>query len=169
MKMDKDQKDTIGMYMMFSAGIIFQFIPMISAQLFGLICIFVALIGAYLYKAKSQIGSLTYNHMTYLIGTIWVSSFLLLIGVIIAVIWVYQLGDHSVILNVVTGARNGVMFTTDELQIVMQNYIAMNMKLLLTATGSTLGPGLIYIIYRVTNGTRLCVRGERFDKPAKWF
>lgn len=167
--MTKDQKDTAGMYLMFSAGIIMNFVPVLTSQFLGLCMILVALIGAYLYKAKSRLDSLTYNHMTYLIGTIWVSSFLLLIGMIIAVIWVYQLGDHTVIMEVVTGANNGVLFTQDELETVMQNYIQRNMTLLLTATGTTLGPGLIYIIYRVTNGLRLAVRGDRFEKPARWF
>ncbi len=166
--MTKDQKDTIGMYMMFSAGIIMNFVPVIEAQLLGFVMIVVALIGAYLYKAKSKLDSLTYNHMTYLTGTIWISSFLLLIGMIIAVTWVYQLGDHAMIMNVVTGVNNGVLFTQDELETVMRNYIQRNMTLLITATGTTLGPGLIYIIYRVTNGMRLAVRGDRFDKPARW-
>ena len=117
--MTKDQKDTIGMYLMFSGGIILNFVPMIAAQALGLITIVVALIGAYLYKAKSEIGSLTYNHMTYLIGTIWISGFLFLIGMIIAVIWVYQLGDHTIIIDVMTGVNKGIMFTQDELQIVL--------------------------------------------------
>ncbi len=167
--MTKDQKDTLGMYMMFSAGIIMQFVPMLTAQTLGLIMILVALIGAYLYKAKSAMDSLTYNHMSYLIGTIWISSLFLLIGIIIATIWVYQLGDHSVVLDVMTGVNNGRLFTQDELQTELENYMIQNMTLLITAAGTTLGPGLIYIIYRVTNGMRLTVRGERIDKPARWF
>lgn len=167
--MNKEQKTIVQLYAVFSAGILMNFIPSAVVQIFALCLLIVVLIAAYIYKAKAKLDSLMYNHTTYLIGTIWASSLLLFIGMVIATFWVYEKGDHALIETIITGMNDGVMFTEKELAGIFSDYVHQNLTLLLTATVSTLGPGLIYMIYRVSKGTARALKGHRVAKPASWF
>ncbi len=167
--MDKEQKNITQFYGAFAAAIVCNFIPLAAAQLFGLCLLLAVLIGAYVYKARSKLDSLAYNHMTYLIGTIWISSLLLVIGLAVATYWVYAQGDHAQIQNVVNGMNSGVAFSPGELESVLRGYIQHNFKLLLTATLSTIGPCVIYIVYRTACGLSRASKGYRINKPAAWF
>lgn len=166
--MNKEQQTIVQLYAVFSVSILMNFIPSTIVQIFALCLLTVILIAAYIYKAKAKLDSLMYNHTTYLIGTIWASSLLLLIGMAIATFWVYEKGDHALIESIITGMNNGILFTESELTSIFSNYIQQNMTLLITATATTLGPGLIYLIYRISKGTVRAVKGHRIAKPASW-
>lgn len=167
--MDKEQKTIVQYYGAFAASVLSNFIPLAIVQIFGLCLLLAILIGAYVYKARSKLDSLAYNHMTYLIGTIWISSFFLVIGLAVATYWVYAQGNHALIQQVVAGMNSGAMYTPADLQNVLSGYIKDNFKLLITATLSTIGPCVIYIVYRTTHGLARASKGYRIAKPAAWF
>lgn len=163
-----DQKTIMQFYAAFVASILCNFVPMAIVQGFGL-CLFLAvMIAAYIYKARSPLDSLLYNHMTYLIGTIWIGSFLLLIGMAIATYWVYNKGDHTLIMSFMDSVNSGVVPTPDQMEGVMMQYIQVNKALLITATLSTIGPGMLYIIYRTVYAMTRASKGYRLAKPAGW-
>lgn len=169
MTMDKEQKNIVQYYGAFAAAVLSNFIPLAIVQLFGLCLLIAILIGAYVYKARSKLDSLAYNHMTYLIGTIWISSLFLAIGLIAATYWVYAQGDHTLIEQVVAGMNNGVMYGPAELQNVLSGYIKQNLQLLVTATLCTVGPCIVYVVYRTAHGLSRASKGYRIAKPAAWF
>jgi uncharacterized membrane protein len=167
--MDKEQKTIMNLYGAFAASIICNFIPLAVVQGFGICLLLIVLIAAYIYKARAKLDSLTYNHTTYLIGTIWVSSFLLLIGMMTASYWVYMKGDHTLIQNLMAATNSGIVPTPDDMEATLRGYIHQNMKLLITATATTIGPGMIYMIYRTVCGLSRASKGYRMAKPAGWF
>ena len=167
--MDKEQKNIVQYYGAFAAAIICNFVPVPIVTLFGLCLLLAILIGAYVFKARSKIDSLAYNHMTYLIGTIWISSLFLVIGMAVASYWVFSKGDHTLIMNLMDNMNAGVMVSPGEMQAIMQNYIHANLRLLVTASLVTMGPAVVYIIYRTAYGATRATKGYRLARPAGWF
>lgn len=167
--MDKEQKNVTQFYGAFAASVLCNVVPLAVVQLFGLCLLVSVLIGAYVYKARSKLDSLAYNHMTYLIGTIWISSFFLTIGLAVATYWVYVQGDHTMIEQIIAGMNAGTMYSPGDLQAILTGYMKQNMQLLLMATLSTIGPCVVYIVYRVTYGLSRASKGYRLAKPASWF
>lgn len=166
--MDKEQKTIMQFYAAFAAAVVFNFVPLAVAQLFGVCLILAVMIGAYIYRARAKLDSLAYNHMTYLIGTIWVSSFMLVIGLAVATYWVYAQGDHSLIEPFIADMSSGTVDAA-RLESAMHDYIRANMKLLITATLATMAPGVLYLVYRTAVGITRAGRGYRIAKPAAWF
>lgn len=167
--MDQEQKTIVQYYGAFAAAVLSNFIPLAVVQIFGLCLLLAILIGSYILKARSKLDSLSYNHMTYLIGTIWISSFFLVIGLCVATYWVYVQGNHELIQQVVNGMNAGTMYGPADLQAILSGYIKQNLSLLITATLSTIGPCVIYIVYRITHGLSRASKGYRIAKPAAWF
>jgi uncharacterized membrane protein len=169
MAFEKERKNIVAFYILFAAGIVMDFIPFMGIEILGLCIATVTIVAAYIYRARASLDSLTYNHMSFLITTFWVSSLILLIGMAIATFWVFKLGDHAAILTIIEGMNNGVIFTENDLRAIFGGYVGTNMKLLLIAAGTTLGPGLLYIVYRLWKGGRLAVKGDRVQSPSAWF
>ncbi len=167
--MDKEQKNIRQYYGAFAAAIVCNFVPVPIVALFGICLLLSILVGAYIFKARSKMDSLAYNHMTYLIGTIWISSLFLVLGMAAASYWVYTKGDHTLIQNLMESMNAGVMVTPGEMQSIMQSYIHANLNLLITASLATMGPAVIYIIYRTAYGASRATKGYRMARPAGWF
>lgn len=168
MNAGKEQKTIVQFYAAFAASILCNFVPLAVVQLFGLSLLLAVLIAAYIYKARAALDSLTYNHMTYLIGTIWAGSTLLLIGMAVATYWVYAQGDHTLIYTLMENLNAGVPPSPAQIEGIMSQYIQTNKQLLITATIATVSPGMIYMIYRTFCGLTRASKGYRLAKPAGW-
>ena len=168
-KEDEERINICGFYIMFLTGVVLNCVPDFWAQMMGLPVMLVTLVAAYIYRAQAASDSLMHNHMTYVIVTFWVSSVILLVGMIIDSIWLLKMGDHQAVHGVLQGISNGMIFTEEELMSIMQVYIATNKPLLLTATAITLSPGLIYIAYRTFFGLGRSFKRQKIDNPNRWF
>lgn len=159
-KMIKEKKNILQIYGIFLLAVILNFVPSAIISSFGSLLLLIIIVATYIYRAKSNSESLCYNHMCYLIKSFWISSLLLLIGIILT----YLLGDHSIINNTVDGVVQGVMFTPDQLEIILMNYTKQNILVLLL----TLSPSIIYLGYRVVKGMILANKEQKISNLKSW-
>jgi len=163
------QKSTINsLYALLILSTILSFVPFMAAQAFSLILLTVVLIAAYIYRFKDKEDGLLYNHMTYLIGTIWIGTTVIVLGIVAAGLWVYMKGDHAIIHDLMTQAQGGYIPGEDEASSIMINYMTANKSLLVTASLVTIGPAILYFVYRIANGFSRALRGYRIANPKSW-
>lgn len=156
------------LYIMLILSTILSFVPVAAAQIGSLALIFAVLIGAYYYKAKDSEDGLLHNHMTYLIGTVWIGGAFLVIGMIAAAIWISGQSDNTALDNIIQQMSNGVMLDEAMLKSALTQYITDNQSLLLRVTLLTIGPAILYFVYRIANGYARALRGYRIAKPKSW-
>lgn len=165
----KKQQNTINtLYIMLVISTIMSFVPLMAAQILSLALILVVLCGAYYYRGKGPEDGLLANHMIYMIGTIWIGTTFLLVGMIAAGLWVYSAADHSIIEQAVMNIQNGVMMDEAALTALMMDYMAANKTLLIQSSMVTIGPAILYFVYRVANGFSRSIKGYRIANPKSW-
>ncbi len=165
----KQQKNTINiLYFFLIFSTILSFVPTTEGQVGSLALILITLLSAYYYRGRDKEDGLLYNHMTYMIGTIWIGGAFILLGMILFGIWVFLKGDHSVIHQTVQQIQSGQMFDEAALYAVMQDYIASNKNFLIMASLPTIGPAMLYFVYRVANGFARAAKGYRIANPKSW-
>ncbi len=165
----KSQQNTINtLYIMLVISTIASFVPYMTAQILSLAMITVVLCGAYYYRKKDTEDGLLSNHMTYMIGTIWIGSAFLVVGMIAAGLWVYSAADHSIIERATMDIQNGVMMDEAALNAIMMDYMSANKGLLIQSSLVTIGPAILYFVYRVANGFSRSLKGYRIANPKSW-
>ena len=166
----KEQRLVTNVYGAFVASIIAQFIPLMIVQLFGFFLFCCVLLAAYIIRARSKEAvSLTANHMTYIIKTVWVASIFLTIGMMLGGAYIYYNADNSVMQQFLDRLYKGYVFSPYDFRALVESYMRENMTLILTASVLALGPGILYIGYRTVNGISRAVKGYRMSKPDAWF
>jgi uncharacterized membrane protein len=128
----------------------------------------VTLIAAYIYRGKDTEDGLLYNHMTYLIGTIWIGTSFILIGTLIAAAWVYFYGNNGPLDTAIVQINTGAVPDEALMQAVMNEYLLVNKSLLITASIVAVGPAIMYFVYRVANGLGRAAKGYRLANPKSW-
>lgn len=168
MQDDIKQKKTNNLYLVLILSTVLSFVPFAIAQLASISLILAVLIMAYIYRAKDSDDGLLFNHMTYLIRTIWIGSTFLGIGVIAAGLYMYVQGDHTLIQDAANQAANGVMFSEEALIQLSSDYMNANKSVLILGTGVFVGPAILYFIYRIANGYSRAAKGYRIANPKSW-
>lgn len=165
----KQQKSTINaLYIFLVISTVLSFVPYISAQIMAFALVFVTLTAAYIYRGKDAEGGLLHNHMTYMIGTIWIGGGFLLLGFIALGLALYARGDHSVVYEAMQAAQSGIIANQDDMQRLTLSYITANKDLIIMSSFVFLGPPMLYFIYRVANGYGRAMKGYRIAKPKSW-
>jgi len=159
--MEKEQTNILSVYIVFTAAVIMNCIPSTVISTLGFILLFVILIAIYVYRARSDKDSLRYSHMAFLIKSFWVSSLLLLIGMIAA----YFLGDHSSVINAYESIFKGSYLTEEQINNILSTYLHDNLTVFLL----TLGPSLLYLAYRIYRGVMLIKSNLPIPNPKNWF
>lgn len=142
--MEKEQKTILQIYYSLIISIICNVIPSTMVQTFGLIVFIAAFIACYYLRHKSDNEGLTYNHMQFIIKSIWISSLILLIGMVAA----YFLADHAIIHGAVNHVTAGNFLTEAQIENIIMDYMKENIFTFIF----TLMPCLIYLIYRLSKG-----------------
>lgn len=160
------QKNIINvLYLFLIASTILSFVPATFAQILSVVLILVTLGAAYAYRSKDSEDGLLYNHMTYLIGTIWIGSAFLLLGIIAAGYWVYANGDHAIIHSAMEQVMAGQILSDAQIMEIAKDYMYANQRILITASLPTIGPAILYFVYRIANGLGRALKGYRIAKP----
>ncbi len=159
--MSKEQKTIIQIYISFLIAIICNFIPSTIIQSFGGILFFILIIVIYIYRYRSNEGTLMYSHTYYLIKSFWISSLFLLIGMAGA----FFLADHTLINETVNNILNGALLDEDQINTVIMNYLYDNILVFCLM----LLPSLIYLTYRVIKGIILAKKEHLILNPKNWF
>jgi uncharacterized membrane protein len=133
---------------------------------------------AYAWRSDATQGSLLENHMTYIIRTIWVGSFLALITLAVAAIYLFKALDNTPLepcINDLLGFMSLGDFSaieTLETQIgdkCLTPYLAKNFTPLVTSAIIGIGPVVIYFLFRFLRGYTRARNGYRLAKPRAWF
>jgi len=76
---DQERPRILQLYGAFAAALVLSLLPFISAAVVSLVLFIGLLMWAYMMRARAEPESLTENHATYIIRTIWIGGFLALI------------------------------------------------------------------------------------------
>lgn len=171
-KKDREEcaaKRIVNVYAALSASIVAQFIPQITVQLIG-VCLFclVWLATIIMRRLDKDPEGLTKNHMTYLLKTIWVGSLFLTIGTTLGAAYIYNLGDNTVIYDFLNRMRTGSLIGVYDIEGVIKMYMINNSTLIITTAIVSLGPCIVYIIYRLVKGVSRAKKGHRMGNPKAW-
>lgn len=159
--MSKEQNKLMSFYWLILISIIFNFVPSFVVQTMGLLMFLVFFIGLYIMRAFAQKSGLTFSHSHFIIKSIWISTFLLLIGAVVAGV----LGDHTIINNAVDTIKNGTMISEQQFNSLIMQYGRTNFMLFLGA----LSPSVLYVLYRLAKGMKVLKRNENIANPKSWF
>ena len=166
--MEKQKKTINTLYFILILSTILSFVPESIAQTVSLVLVIVVLIAAYMYRSKDSQDGLLYNHMTYMIGTIWIGTGFIVLGSLITGLWVYLQGDQSVILNAISQIEAGIVPSEAQMEGYVSDYIDSNKALLMKASLVAIGPAILYFVYRVGNGIGRASKGYRIANPKSW-
>ena len=165
----KERRSITHIYMALILSIVLQFVPVLAVQLFGAVLLLVVMAAAYVVRGPKDRDSLSTNHMTYLIGTIWIGSLFLSIGMGIATAWFLEAGNHTLFHQMIDGMMEGAVIPEDMIEARFIDYLKDNMALLVKIGLATVMPSLIYIAYRIWKGLSRAVKGYRIARPKSWF
>lgn len=154
---EKEQKQVNRVYAAMVAMIIFSCVPMAVLQVVAILLLFYVMFSAYSLRRKYGEESLVHNHMTYLIRTFWISSLFFAIGFIAAGFYLSGKLDLAAIEEMSNTMMTGQFVVTD------------NVKLLAVVSLVSMGPSMIYFIYRAAKGLSRALRGHRMGNVKEWF
>lgn len=165
---DTGQKTILRLYAALAAAVVLQCLPVPVLQIVGVVLMLGALGRVYGLRRKSDPESLAYNHMTYLIRTVWISALFLLIGFAGASVWFYQVADHAEIHAAVDSILGGAIVDEAQIVNVLEAYKDANFRLLVLASVFAAAPAILYFIFRVVKGLSRASRGYRIASPKAW-
>lgn len=74
-QIDPDQKHVLNLYAAFGVSLLLAIVPSLMISIIALLFILGVLIAAYWLRSRAAAESLSENHATYIIRTIWISTF----------------------------------------------------------------------------------------------
>jgi uncharacterized membrane protein len=171
-----DQKKILRLYAAFGAALVLSVIPFFLAAFLSMGLAMGVLLAAYILRTDTAEGTLIENHMTFVIRTMWIGSFLALITMAAGSFYLFHGIDntpldpciqHLHLLN--SGAQIfdvGVIFGT--FQGCLKNYWIINFKVFLISGIIAGGPVLAYFIIRYARGLARAIDGYRVSNPHHW-
>lgn len=177
---DANQKKIVRLYGAFGAGLVFSMVPLWSAAIVSATLIAGVLIMAYVVRTDTEHGSLSENHMTFIIRTIWIGSLFALITTAAASLYFFKTLDNAplqpcadAILSLASG-----MTEPAAMERIIDNFMAMpcwanywqkNIMIFITGGVIAAGPILIYFAIRYIRGLTRAMKGYRVANPKAWF
>ena len=172
-KLDREQRQIMKVYGALSAAIILGFIPNGAFVLVALLlfCLVTPLAGRI--RRKADPASLTANHMTYIIRTVWIFTLFAAVTIALATIYVlcvYNIAPLQPCVNTIMAQKptsNQAMAAA--LQPCIGNFMSANMRVFLTAGIAAGVPVVLYLVYRVARGVGRAQKGYRLENVQHWF
>lgn len=156
------------LYLLLILSTVLGFVPNGTAFLGSVALWFTVLIAAYVYRGKDKEDGLLYNHMTYLIGTVWIGTGFIMIASLAGGYWIWSQGDNTAIDTFIAGIEGGAVPDNDALMNALTQYMIANKDLILKASLMTVVPAILYFVYRIGNGFSRACKGYRIANPKSW-
>lgn len=173
---NKEQKTVSNIYAMFSATLVLGIVPQMSFAFLAMIMFTIATLAAYTARRRAEPDSLTANHMTYLIRTLWITSLFGLVTMAVAIAYMLANYDASPLMDCVNNVASSIGSGTQDVSTLqnhvapcMDDFTAQNKTVLITATFIGGGPLVIYFGYRLAKGLSRAVKGHRIGDVQNWF
>lgn len=179
--MDKKQEQTpeqrqiLQIYAAFGASMVLSLLPFMNAALLSLALGVAVLIYAYVLRKKHDQASLVENHMTYIIRTIWIGSFIALIVMIFGAIYLYVYLDNRPLngcVDQILAAGEAILDINVLLEAISpcsEMYIQTNIKTIMISAGMIIFPTIAYFTIRYMRGLMRAIKGHRVSDPNQWF
>ncbi len=155
--LEKEQKQVNRIYAALSAMIIFSCLPVAILQVIGIFLLFYVMIGAYVLRARYPEESLVHNHMTWLIRSFWISGLFFAAGFAACVFYLSQKVTADSLAAFESAAMTGTVPMTGDL------------RMIIAASLVTMGPSMIYFVYRAAKGLSRALKGHRMGNVKEWF
>lgn len=165
-RQSKEQKTITNIYAVMTVALIMSFVPLAAAALFSMIMFTGGLIAAYTIRKKAEAGDLAANHMTYMIRTIWISSFYALLTTSLAAVYVLYYYDPTPVHVCAQDMMNG---TLANMSACIDRFIAVNGRVFTIGGLMAAGPVVLYFIYRLIKGISRASKGHRIGNVKGWF
>ena len=175
---NKEQNNIVMLYGALWATIILLLIPKMAFAIVGSILLIILLIVSYIIKKKSSNDSLSHNHTSFIIRTIWFGAFILpVITITIAIIYLmpnydpYAMSPCGIELAeyLSTHPADTSMNTLyGYIYPCMEGFMRDNGNVFLTSGLIAALPVLIYLVYRLLKGTIFSLKNKLITKPKSW-
>ena len=179
---DKDQRTIIRLYAALGAGLVFSLVPLLSAAVISAALIIGVLVIAYVLRTDSAEGSLTENHTTFIIRTIWIGSFFALVTITAASLYLFRMVDNTPLQPCLgqlfeMAMRLPTMVDVHAMETLMKNftgsecwtsYWRTNMMAFIVSAIIAAGPVLLYFLVRYARGVTRAAGGYRVAYPKAW-
>lgn len=156
--LSQDQKTIISLYAMVFVGAMLMLLPMPLVAYAGISSMVIGLLSAYIYRFKKKDDDIMSYHMNDIIGAVWKSTLILLIGVILFGCIVYFNGDLGPIHSVMESADKGVIPTEQDVYEMQYKFIQTNYGLITSTAIVVFLPYPLYLLYRMIKGVRKVVQ-----------
>ncbi len=170
--MNKEHKKITHIYAALTVSLLMSFLPMMAAAAMALIMFTGVWIAAYALRKKADHDSLTTNHMTFIIRTMWIASFFATITMTAACIYVLSVYDPSSIGACAQTLMNSgaADMTAMELAVkpCMDEFMSTNMTYFINGAVMGAGPVVIYLGYRLSKGLARALKGHRIGNVKSW-
>jgi uncharacterized membrane protein len=154
----REQKLVNRVYAAAVAMVIFSCIPSLPLQVAAFFLLLYVMSASYSLRAKYPQESLVWNHMVFLIRTFWISTLFFAIGFAVAAAYLSQrLAFNALSTMSENFVTTGQISWNDQLrQMTVVSLV-------------TMGPSIIYFIYRVAKGLHRALKGHRIGNIKAWF
>ncbi len=158
-------------YAVLAVSLIISFLPVAAAAAVAMAMFLGVWIAAYVIRGRAEPNSLTVDHMTFIIRTIWIAGLFALIGMTVATIYLLGVYDPAALFNCTGAVSADADMAAIEAAVkpCMDEFIAANMPYFLTGTAIAAGPVVIYLAYRLTKGLSRALKGHRIGDVKAWF
>lgn len=172
---DASQKKIVRIYGAFGAGLVLFMVPLWSAAIVSTALILGVLITAYVLRTDTEHGSLTENHMTFIIRTFWIGNLFALVAIMVASVYLFMVLDTTPMQPCVDllVSKGHTLIDPAEIESVatkcVTDVVRTNMTTLIVSAVVTAMPILIYFAARYIRGLTRAMRGYRVANPKAWF
>ena len=173
----EEQKKLYNLYALFGVSLVLCVVPYISAAILCLVFFTWLLIAAYVIRRKSEEHSLTHNHTTYVIRSLWIGVLFSVITTCAASFYMFGSLDYAsfqpcadTLVGMEADALESMGFQQfyAMAQPCVDDFITANRNPLLVAVGIGAAPPLIYLAYRFIKGVSRATKGYRLSNPEAW-
>lgn len=162
--MQQEQKTVLRVYTAFAVMLVLSCIPHLMAAAAAAILFAGILVAAYSIRSGGAPGGFTAAHMTWIIRTIWISSFIGGITTALASIYVLKHYDPSIIHQCVDGIMNG----TENVDACISRFIEANYNTFIIGAILAGVPVGLYLVYRFIRGGYPALQGHSVRNPQAW-
>lgn len=172
------QSAIFNLYAAFGVSIILSVLPYASAALLSFFFFFGVLIAAYIIRGNTEPESLSGNHATFIIRTLWIGAFFSVITMGAATAYMMNGVDYDPFAPCAQKlADQGLVWLEQAgpIQVYgfampcMEGFVEANKTLFINSVIIAAGPVLLYMAYRLIKGLSRAIKGYRLAKPRVWF
>ena len=176
MQTETERKKILQLYMALAASLVLSFVPMLWSAIASIIVFTGVLIAAYVMRSGSEKDDLTNNHTSFIIRTIWIGSFLMMLTVAAGCAYMLQFIDNTpfspCIDRFINMGSSGQIMDPQGLmrhfETCIDNFINVNLGTLVIAGFITAGPIVLYFIMRIIRGLKSASAGVPIANLKGW-